>query len=104
MNDAECLGGQAILWAARLGGLVLIYLLVRYFRPTIFYKGWGSLQPAYGVPMAQMPTDVPMHHTSLRVGTEHYNQTAYLGVGAAGIYLQRPAPKPAGCFTFLTTA
>lgn len=101
MSDAERIGGQVILWAARLAGLVVVYLLIRYFRPTIFYKGWGSLQPTYGVPTAQPPADVPMHHTSLRVGTEHYNQTAYLGVGPAGVYLQRPALKPAGRLLYI---
>ena len=84
------------MWAARLAGLLLLYLLVRYFRPTLFYKGWGSLQPTYGVPTAQPPANVILHHTSLRVGTEHYNQTAHLGLGAASRYLQRPAPTPAG--------
>jgi len=96
MGDTERMGGQAILWAARLAGLVVVYLLIRYFRPTIFYKGWGSLQPTYGVPTAQLPAGVPMHHTSLRVGTEHYNQTAHLGLGPAGLYLQRPALKASG--------
>jgi hypothetical protein len=96
MSDTERIGGQIILWAARLAGLLIVYLLIRYFRPTIFYKGWGNLQSTYGVPTAQPPADVPMHHTSLRVGAEHYNQTAYVGLGPAALYLQRPAPTPVG--------
>jgi hypothetical protein len=96
MTYIERVGGQVIIWAARLAGLLLIYLLVRYFRPTFFYKGWGSLQPTYGVLTAQTPANVPMHHTSLRVGTEHYSQTAYVGLGTTGLYLQRPALTPTG--------
>ena len=42
--------------------------------------------------MLHSPADVQLHHTSLRVGIEHYNQTAYVGLGPAGIYLRRPAP------------
>jgi hypothetical protein len=96
MSNTERVGGQVILWGARLTGLLVLYLLLRYFRPTLFYKGWGNLQPTYGVPTAQPPDDVPMHHTSLRVGAEHYNQTAYVGLGLAALYLQRPAHTPAG--------
>ena len=101
MSDAERIGGQVILWAARLAGPMVVYLLMRYFRPTFFYKGWSNLQATYGVPTAQPPAAVPLHHTSLRVGTEHYNQTAYLGVGPAGVYLQRPALKPAGRLLYI---
>lgn len=81
--------GQLLLWAARLGGLALIYLAVRYFRPALFYKGWNTLQPTYGVAVA--PAQVQLHHTSLRIGVEHYNQTAHVGLGAQGLYLQRPS-------------
>jgi hypothetical protein len=95
MSDTERISGQVILWAARLAGLLVLYLLLRYFRPTLFYKGWGNLQPTYGVLTAQLPADVLMHHTSLRVGAEHYNQTAYVGLGLAALYLQRPAHTPA---------
>lgn len=101
MTDTERIGGQIILWAARLAGLLLLYLLVRYFRPTLFYRGWSSLQPTYGVPTAQPPAGIPLHHTSLRVGTEHYNQTAHLGLGAAGFYLLRPAPTLAGRLLYI---
>lgn len=101
MVTLERIGGHVLLWAARLAGLLLVYLLIRYFRPTFFYKGWGSLQPAYGVPSTQLPANMPMHHTSLRVGTEHYNQTAYVGLGSGGLYLRRPALKPAGQLLYI---
>lgn len=81
--------GQVLLWVARLGGLALIYFAVRYFRPTLFYKGWNTLQAAYGVTAA--PAGVQLHHTSLRVGVEHYNQTAHVGFGPRALYLQRPS-------------
>ena len=90
MNNAENITGQAILWAARLVGLFIIYLLVRHFKPTIFYKGWGSLRSEYSLSDPGLPAGLVLHPTSLRVGTEHYNQTAHLGLDEGAVYLQRP--------------
>lgn len=90
MSDTEDIIGQVILWAARLVGLFLIYLLVRYFKPTIFYKGWSNLRTEYGLANASLPAGLTMHLTSLRVGSEHYNQTAHIGLDATGVYLQQP--------------
>ena len=89
-NHTETILGEAILWAARLVGLLLLYLLLRHFKPNLFYKGWGSLRPDYSIADSALPASLAMHHTSLRVGSEHYNQTAHLGLDAAGVYLQRP--------------
>ena len=90
MGDAENAIGQVILWAARLVGVLLIYLVVRYFKPTIFYKGWNNLQTEYRLTNAALPTGLVMQPTSLRIGSEHYNQTARIGLGATGVYLQQP--------------
>lgn len=90
MSDSENIIGQVILWAARLVGIFLIYLLVRHFKPTLFYKGWNSLSAEYGVVTATLPAGLILHPTSLRIGTTHYNQTAHLGLDNTNVYLQRP--------------
>lgn len=95
MSGNDNIVGQVVLWAARLLGLFLIYLLVRHFKPNIFYKGWGNLRTEYGT-SAALPAGLMMHHTSLRVGSEHYNQTAYIGLDDVGIYLQRPLATKEG--------
>jgi hypothetical protein len=38
VSDTERISGQVIFWVARLLGLLVVYLLIRYFKPTIFYK------------------------------------------------------------------
>lgn len=91
-TTASKIAGQVLLWGARIVGPILLYLFIRYLRPNIFYKGWGSLQPTYSLASAAPPADVQMHPISLRVGNEHYSQTAYVGLGPAGLYLRRPAP------------
>lgn len=44
---------------------------------------------------------MPRHHASRRVGPGHCNQTAYLGMRPAGVYLQRPLLKPAGRLLYI---
>ena len=90
MGDTENIAGQAALWAARLVGLFLLYLLLKYLKPNLFYKGWSNLRTEHSIADSALPAGLAMHHTSLRVGSEHYNQTAHIGLDDMGIYLQRP--------------
>jgi hypothetical protein len=84
--------------AGKAAGL-LLFLGVVYFSfrfiwkdsiPNFFYKGWGSLQPAYAV--EQLPAQ--RFITSVRVGSDVYQGTMYVALDEQGVYFQRTLLEP----------
>lgn len=73
------------------------YFVLKHVSPNIFYKGWGSLKQEYGIADTAVPPAVRMQETSVRVGSETYNNTMQIGLAEHGIYLQRYVlAKPRG--------
>lgn len=84
--------------AGKAVGLILflgvVYLSFRFIwqdsMPNFFYKGWGSLQPAYAV--EQLPAQ--RFITSVRVGSDVYQGTMYVALDEQGVYFQRTLLEP----------
>jgi hypothetical protein len=87
MSDTQWLLGQAIQWGARLVGLYLVWLIVRHMRPSLSFKGWGTLQSEFGI--GDVPATVSMKGTEVRVGI-YKTDMAKIGLDDNFIYLDRP--------------
>jgi hypothetical protein len=89
MNDAGDIFVQAILWAAWLAGLYAMWKFRKYFKPSLSFKGWGTLQSEFGIGDADLPASVRMLGTEVRVGI-YKTDLAKIGLDDNFVYLDRP--------------
>ena len=89
MDDAAGIAGQAILSGAWLVGLYLMWKFLKYFKPSLSFKGWGTLQSEFGIGDAALPASVRMLGTEVRVGI-YKTDMARIGLDDNFVYLDRP--------------
>jgi hypothetical protein len=89
MSDGQWWLGQSFEWAARLVGLYLIWLIVRHMKPSLSFRGWGTLRREFGFAKADLPATLSMRGTEVRVGI-YKTDMARIGLDDNFIYLDRP--------------
>lgn len=89
MSDTEVILGEAILWAARLLGLYLIWQIARHIRVSVLFKGWGTVRREFGIGLADVPVSLTMQGTEVRVGI-YKTDMAQIAIDDNFIYLDRP--------------
>jgi hypothetical protein len=89
MSDGDSLLGQAMGWAGFLFVLYLFWRIAPYMKPSLSFKGWGTLRSEFGMAKADLPATVSMRGAQVRVGI-YKTDMARIGLDDTFIYLDRP--------------
>lgn len=89
MIDTEAILGEAIMWCAWLLGLYLMWHISRHFKPSVSFKGWGTVRREFGIGINDLPAGLSMQGTGVRVGI-YKTDMAKIGMDDSYLYLDRP--------------